>query len=210
MEPERLDELWQRWLQHHAASDREHLIVHYRPLVDRCANGLSWRYRTIDRMDRDDLRSDGYIGLMAAVEAFIPDKHYKGISGFKNYAWSRITGSMIDGVRRSGATLGNGRTANGHQPRRIIRLADDLLQGMDKDLLIEMVDPSDDVSVIDSKVDLVRALKSLSQGDRDLLLAYYWKGETLVTLAKRTGVTDSRVCQKVKLARDRLKRKLVA
>jgi RNA polymerase sigma factor (sigma-70 family) len=210
MEPERLEELWQRWLKDHAASDREHLIVHYRPLVDRCLNNLTWHRYSLERLDREDLRSDGTIGLMGAIKAFRPEKHPCGVAGFKGFAWNRITGAMIDGLRQSGATMGRGRSAGAFNPLRVIRLTSDVLEGLDKDSLSEEVDPSDDMGIIDTKVDLVRGLMDLSQSDRDLLVDYYFKGETLVALGKRIGLTDSRVCQKVKLARERLKRRLVA
>ena len=108
--------------------------------------------------------------------------------------------------------MGRARYKAGFQPWRVIRLVSDLGQSSeDGDFIaLEEVDLSDDIATIDSKVDLVRGLRALSQADRDLLVDYYWKGETLVTLSKRLGVTDSRVCQKVRLARNRLKQQLVA
>jgi RNA polymerase sigma factor for flagellar operon FliA len=85
------------WTDYKATPDdrqlRDHLIVHYSPLVKyvagRVATGLP------HSVDQADLVSYGIIGLIDAIEKFDLERGFK----FETYAIARIRGSMIDELR---------------------------------------------------------------------------------------------------------------
>lgn len=85
------------WIDYKATPEdrqlRDHLIVHYAPLVKyvagRVATGLP---RSVDQAD---LVSYGIIGLIDAIEKFDLERGYK----FETYAIARIRGSMLDELR---------------------------------------------------------------------------------------------------------------
>lgn len=87
-----IHDLWERYRTGDAAA-REGLILHYSPLVKfvagRIAAGLP------SHADRDDLISDGLVGLIDAVERFEPER---GVP-FEAYATQRIRGAILDGLR---------------------------------------------------------------------------------------------------------------
>lgn len=88
-----LDEVWARYKARGKQADRDHLIVHYAPLVkyvaSRIASGLP------QNVDQADLVSYGMFGLIDAITKFDPDRGFK----FETYAISRIKGAVLDELR---------------------------------------------------------------------------------------------------------------
>lgn len=72
---------------------RDQLIMSYLPLVKRIAARLYIPSPEI--MDREDLVSQGLLGLMDAVEKYDPARE----SSFEAYASRRIRGAMLDSIR---------------------------------------------------------------------------------------------------------------
>lgn len=72
---------------------RNALIEQYLPLVKSTARRV--RFRLASGMALDDLIDDGLFGLIDAIEAFDPDRGLR----FATFAFWRIRGAMIDGVR---------------------------------------------------------------------------------------------------------------
>jgi len=72
---------------------RNEIVEHYLNLVGYVANRLA--ISLPPHIDRDDLFSSGYFGLMNAVERFEPGRGNK----FETYAGIRIRGAMLDYLR---------------------------------------------------------------------------------------------------------------
>jgi RNA polymerase sigma factor for flagellar operon FliA len=71
---------------------RNEIIGHYLYLVDRQAERL--HHRLPKSVELGDLKSDGFLGLLEAIDKFEP-----GRSQFPTFACTRILGSMLDGLR---------------------------------------------------------------------------------------------------------------
>ena len=88
-----LAEQWSRWSRRRTPSARDHLIVHYSPLVKfvagRVGSGLP---RSVDP---SDLVGYGVFGLIDAIEKFDVAQGVK----FETYAAPRIRGAIYDGLR---------------------------------------------------------------------------------------------------------------
>jgi RNA polymerase sigma factor for flagellar operon FliA len=97
MDNNTLDELWKRYKKNRGQADRETLVKQYIPLVkymtDRVASQLPPEVRT---NDIEDLYVEGIIGLIEAIDRFIPEKMIK----FETYASKRVRGAIIDTLRR--------------------------------------------------------------------------------------------------------------
>ncbi|HEY4241279.1 MAG TPA: sigma-70 family RNA polymerase sigma factor [Kofleriaceae bacterium] len=76
-----------------AGADRAKLLTDHTDLVHRVANVLYPRVRKY--LDHEELVSMGTVGLAEAAAAYDPAKG----ASFKTFAWYRIHGAMIDGVR---------------------------------------------------------------------------------------------------------------
>ena len=72
---------------------KDQLIMSYLPLVKRIAARLYIPSPEI--MDKEDLVSQGLLGLMDAVDKFDPSREV----GFESYASRRIKGAMLDSIR---------------------------------------------------------------------------------------------------------------
>ena len=85
---------WQRWLNRKSMASRDHLIVHYSPLVKfvagRVGAGLP------NSVDPGDLVSSGVFGLIDAIDRFDPERGVK----FETFAAPRIRGAIYDGLRQ--------------------------------------------------------------------------------------------------------------
>lgn len=91
------DALAEAWLNYKNSGDPEYrnqLIVHYMSMVRSIAAKMS---RTLPTsVERDDLISYGTFGLIEALDNYDPERGVK----FATFAYPRIRGSMVDGLRR--------------------------------------------------------------------------------------------------------------
>jgi RNA polymerase sigma factor for flagellar operon FliA len=88
------EEAWRLFLEGRSPEARERLILLYAPLVRSCAASL--RFRLPPEFELTDLVSNGLIGLIEALDRYDPSRR----PDFVSYARKRITGAMIDGIRR--------------------------------------------------------------------------------------------------------------
>lgn len=88
------DEVWSRFFATRSQQDREELILRNAEMVRSCARAV--RRRVPPSIDYADLISYGLLGLIDAVNRFDPGYG----RAFSAYARKRITGSIIDGVRK--------------------------------------------------------------------------------------------------------------
>ena len=84
---------WDRWLTGRSMSARDHLIVHYSPLVKFVAGRVGAGLPS--SVDPGDLVSSGVFGLIDAIERFDPAVGVK----FETFAVPRIRGAVYDGLR---------------------------------------------------------------------------------------------------------------
>jgi len=85
---------WDRWLKRKNATARDHLIVHYSPLVKFVAGRVGAGLPS--NVDAGDLIGSGVFGLIDAIERFEPDRGVK----FETFAVPRIRGAIYDGLRQ--------------------------------------------------------------------------------------------------------------
>ncbi|MBR7552913.1 FliA/WhiG family RNA polymerase sigma factor [Allobacillus sp. GCM10007491] len=89
-----LKEIWKKWQQDKDEQAGNKLVEHYMPLVDYQVNRI---YTTLPKnVDRQDIKSLAFMGLVDALEKFDPNRDLK----FDTYASFRIKGSIIDGLRK--------------------------------------------------------------------------------------------------------------
>lgn len=85
---------WNRWLRRQNAAARDHLIVHYSPLVKFVAGRVGAGLPS--SVDNGDLIGSGVFGLMDAIDRFEPGRGVK----FETFAVPRIRGAIYDGLRQ--------------------------------------------------------------------------------------------------------------
>lgn len=86
-------QLWRRYREAKDEAVREHLILHYSPLVTQVAGRV--RVGLPANVDVGDCTSYGMFGLMDAIEKYDPDRGVR----FEPYAMSRIRGAILDELR---------------------------------------------------------------------------------------------------------------
>lgn len=87
-----VDLLWARYAEHEPGA-RDELILHYQPLVDRVAAGMSSGLPAT--VERADLAADGIFGLIEAIDSFDDTRG----AAFEAFARQRIRGAILDGLR---------------------------------------------------------------------------------------------------------------
>lgn len=85
--------LWSAYKREKTVSQRNVLVEHYLPLVRLVAGRLAIGLPS--HVDRDDLLSSGFFGLLDAIERYDPARKNK----FETYAGVRIRGAMLDYLR---------------------------------------------------------------------------------------------------------------
>ena len=85
--------LWRNYQVEHKTEIRDQLVEYYLPLVNIIAGRLAISLPS--HVDRDDLVSSGFFGLLDAIERF----EYSRGNKFETYAGVRIRGAMLDYLR---------------------------------------------------------------------------------------------------------------
>lgn len=85
--------LWHAYQAEHKTLIRDQLVEYYLPLVNIIAGRLAISLPS--HVDRDDLISSGFFGLLDAIERF----EYSRGNKFETYAGVRIRGAMLDYLR---------------------------------------------------------------------------------------------------------------
>lgn len=91
--PEAVMELWCEYQQHRKPETRELLVENYLSLVKLVAGRIAMSLP--QHVDRDDLISNGFFGLLDAIEKFDPGRGIK----FETYGVARIRGAILDAIR---------------------------------------------------------------------------------------------------------------
>lgn len=84
---------WERFLKNQNEKDRNILIEHYFPYVQNISKKLSKKMN--NKVEAQELASHGVDGLIKALENFDENREAK----FETYAYARIRGAMLDGLR---------------------------------------------------------------------------------------------------------------
>jgi len=86
--------LWRAWIQNKDVAARDRLVLSYAPMVKYLA---CRKVRELPaHCELDDLVSCGLLALIAAVDRFDPAKG----ATFEQYAWTRVSGAIMDELRR--------------------------------------------------------------------------------------------------------------
>lgn len=88
-----IDSLWRAYQAEKKTEVRDRLVEHYLPLVNIIAGRLAISLPS--HVERDDLISSGFFGLLDAIERF----EYSRGNKFETYAGVRIRGAMLDYLR---------------------------------------------------------------------------------------------------------------
>ena len=85
--------LWQSYQKDKSTETRNQLIEYYLPLVKVVAGRLA--ISLPPHVDKEDLLSSGFFGLMDAIDRYDPERRNK----FETYAGVRVRGAMLDYLR---------------------------------------------------------------------------------------------------------------
>jgi len=92
---ETAEELWRRWHEQGDVSARDRLVLSYAPMVKYLA--MRKIRGAPNHVSLDDLVAAGLLRLVQSVDGFRPDLG----ATFEQYAWTRVSGGMIDELRKA-------------------------------------------------------------------------------------------------------------
>lgn len=178
---------------------RERHVLNHLPLV----RSLAYRLRSrVPRVEMDDLVSAGTIGLIEAVDRY-DDR--LGVP-FLPFAYRRITGAMIDELRRHGGT----RPSRGLVGPKALSLQTPVTAERDLTLIDVIVDPTSPAPEAHAELgELLDALESLPSRQREML-RLSTAGHRVREIAELYGCSESRVSQLLVHARFRLEEQTAA
>jgi len=155
--------LWHSYLENKTVELRNQLAEHYLPLVKLVAGRLAISLPA--HVDRDDLLSSGFFGLLDAIDRYDMERKNK----FETYAGVRIRGAMLDylrakdwlpvairqKIRRYEQTVYEletrmGRPANDHELAEALGLTEKELHNLESQISVATVIPLDDYLRTDS------------------------------------------------------------
>lgn len=212
--------LWRAFKNTGGRPARDRLIVAYLPLVGDVA--ARTRRGLPASVDLADLVSDGYLGLMDAIERFEPELGHD----FRSYATPRIRGAIIDGLRAAdwvpravrrkirdlAAATSDLELRNGRSPLEAELAVELGVSGARLEVLraqtsstrvvsLETGRLADELTTRASDSDDERAgglrdaVQQLPERERWVISLSYWGHLTLTEIGTVLGVSESRVCQ---------------
>lgn len=184
-------------------TEQHRLVDEYLTFARGIARKMQANLRSL--IEEDDAVSVAYVGLVEAARRFDPSKHdpSKGTieQHFKNYAYLRIHGAVIDEVRRLSllcrADLKAGMLAR-------VRSLDEMQDEFSDIPAIALADLD---ATPELGVDLQRAMAKLNQREQAIMWAFA-HGTTGKEIGEQLGITESRVSQIATKARQVLAKEL--
>lgn len=110
--PQEAEALWRAWTQRGDVASRDRLVFLYTPMVRYLANRKLCELPAY--LELEDLISCGLIALIGAIDRFDPEKG----ATFEQYAWTRVSGAIVDELRRQNRTSRSARRLS-HQIDRV-------------------------------------------------------------------------------------------
>lgn len=187
-----------------APVDRDLLIADHVWLAQHIARNES---RYVPPAWVSDMRSAALEGLTRAAAMYDPAKGFK----FATYAGHRIRGAIADEKRRL-LTGRNGRKNRAKNERSLEGLAERVSKWGDTQVTVDelacMVDRNSDPQQVAEPAQDVDAawelVDRLDPKERSLAHLYYEEGLTMAELARRYGVTEARICQRLTKIKEHL------
>jgi RNA polymerase sigma factor for flagellar operon FliA len=186
-------------------NEQARLVETHLHLVRITARRLSLPYY----LSREDILSEGYVGLCRAAASYDPDK-----SAFQTHAITRIKGAIWEYLRREDHLPRSRRkeanalglddlppqyrrpaSIDGHLPERYEAEGGDNPSKLVERALIAPDDVAGDIQGQALRGLLLEALLTLSPRERELLACIHCRGLVLREIAPRLGVCESRVLQ---------------
>jgi RNA polymerase sigma factor for flagellar operon FliA len=169
---------------------RDHLVAHHLALARRAAGRIYPRVRGL--VGFDELCALANAGLAEAAERYDPARG----ATFATFAWYRIQGAIVDGLRRSSQR----RAA---PAPRVVSL--DTLRDRGFDAAGDAPGPGDDLDRARRNARLRAAIAELPDRPRALVTKHYFEGKSLLEAGAELGVSKSWASRLHNQAVDRLR-----
>ena len=176
-----------------------------------------WRNRGVDE---DDLSQVGMLGLMRAIESFEPERGF----AFSTYATHWIHHFIRREIQNSAATVRTPvhrqakRHARGEHERAVV-VSLDVPIDTDEGAATRLDALADDAPLPDAQATdqerahaVLRLLSTLPDGERAIVVARYWREQTLAECGPsyRGGVSRERIRQVERIALDRMRSQIAS
>lgn len=174
---------------------REKLICAYMPKATIIAKKLK---KSLFYEDFDDLQSDGYIGIIKAIDNFDSSKGNK----LDSYIETRIYGSIIDGVRQRKHYRKSLKNVN---MLRFVSIEDNQNE---TERMIAKENVEDIVNVIFNAELIKNGIKVLSEKNRKIIWLYFFTGLTQSEIGALFSISTSNVSQRITRSLKKMKKEL--
>ena len=212
--------LWLKYRENKTVELRNEIAEYYLPLVKIVCSRLA--VSLPQHLDKDDLLSSGFFGLLDAIDRFDPTRNIK----FETYAGVRIRGAMIDylrakdwlpvsmrqKIRKYEQTLSRlenelGRAATDAELAAALSISRDELKTLENQcnaatiipledyLKTDTADATDATQLFELKDELAKVLERLPERERLVVTLYYYEELTLKEISTVMHLTEARISQ---------------
>lgn len=188
-------ELFKQYEVNKSPAIREQLILEYMPVATKTAIRLT---KYLYKEEFDDLQSDGYIGIINAIDNFDSSK----VNKLNSYLATRIYGSIIDGVRHRNHYRKQLKNVNMFKFVSI----EDNEQEIEKMIAKENVE--DIVDVIFNSELIKNGIQVLSEKNRKIIWLYFFTDLTQSEIGAFFSISASNVSQRITRSLKKMKKEL--
>lgn len=195
MKDEEIIKLFEQYEVDRSPEVREKLICAYMTKATIIAKKLK---KSLFYEDFDDLQSDGYMGIIKAIDNFDPSK----VNNVNSYIATRIYGSIIDGVRQRNHYRKNLKNVNMFEFVSI----EDNEHEIEKMIAKENVE--DSVDVIFNAELIKNGIQVLREKNRKIIWLYFFADLTQEEIGAFFGTSTSNISQRITRSLKKMKKEL--
>lgn len=221
--------LWARYHETRNEEARNALVERYLPFVHKSAIALASKLP--DCVTAEDVLADGVVGLIEAIEKYDPARGWK----FTTFATTRVRGAMLDELRKNDwvprlvrrqekeleahrtrlrQELSREPTASdlGARGAAHIKSLDEPMYACDRGVrtrgdVTSSREPAPEHGA-ERRDFWSRACRGLSRVERIVVILYFREAESMKSIGRQIGLSESRVSQMMKDLKPRMRRNL--
>lgn len=181
------------------STDRNEMLLEYYPMVRRIAHRAAATYGLPSGVEAADLVSAGVIGLAEAWDRYDPER---GVA-FEAFCVPRVKGAVVDAIRASDwvPRKARQRSRRTGEPVAVLVSLDggrnDETDGTSAERIADHSCPEPGLALlgVERRQELMIVLNKLPDREKLIITLHYFHGVQLAEIARKLGVTESRVSQ---------------
>ncbi len=193
------DILWDEYFHTRNVKSETELIKNYTPLVYHVIKNTKRPMVTI--LDFEDIVQFCFGGLVTCIRKYKPETTVP----FKNFAYTRMSGAIIDACR-SNSALSRSEMKNLEKDSIEFITAYNFTSPCELNVEMNLAVENDENEIDDKNIMVGKCINSLKEPYKEVSYQYFFGNKTMKEIGKEFKVSESRISQILKKTKDKIRK----